>query len=516
MPYASVSPSLQLVTKSVSLRRSRALQLLDADGSGGGCDRGRRAAAMGRRAAATGRRVGATARRTGLRALLPPGSPDIFRPIRRPAPRLARLRTVPPLHRPTPGPVMPPPPSRRRVPCAVLLCTVWLLAGCGEAPPALEVGGVGFSESDLLGLSEAQQDALVLVTVVGLAVSESRELELGAPVLEYRRALRMGDRLREEVVLAAAGVTEAELEERYLAAPDHELVVRHLVILSERWRPDEHRTEARARAAHALARAREGQDFRRLAAEVSEEPGAQRREGLLQPGREGTWVPEFWEAAAALEEGELSPVVETEYGFHVLRLEERRVLPFRQARDRVVGEVARLLGGGEAWEAWLDERRAGIRVDPEAVAAFDPRDPVEGLRLGSWPEGELDAGATAWRLRGLPRSEWNAFVDGDASQREARVRELTHLALLEEEARERDLQLRPTTEGELERDWERSVSEWGAFLGFRPGMTPSAIRSAALDGLRATGQNARIARGELEERAPALEIWVPVRHAQRD
>jgi hypothetical protein len=266
-------------------------------------------------------------------------------------------------------------------PLLALLLLALLLGGCVQDEAVVSVGPVSFTESELLGLGEAQRYHLGLLAAVGLAVASGDEAVMGGPVLEYRRAGRLAERLREEVILEAAGVTEEELEARYLTDPDHELVVRHLVVLSERWRPEEERSRARGRAAAALARVEGGEPFEAVVGEVSEEPGAARREGLLQPGREGTWVREFWEAASALEEGERSPVVETEYGFHVLRLEERRLLPFEEARDRVVGEVARLLGGGAAWEAWLEERRAGVVLDPDAIAAFDPADPTEGVAL---------------------------------------------------------------------------------------------------------------------------------------
>jgi hypothetical protein len=398
----------------------------------------------------------------------------------------------------------------------LVLALPFTVQGCGEETISLQVGPVGFPESELLGLGIAQREQLALITVVGLAVAEGDELALGAPVLERRRALRMGDRLREEFLLEAAGVTEAELEERYLTDPDHELVVRHLVVLSERFRPDVERDKARTRASAALDRIEAGEPFESVASEVSEEPGAARREGLLQPGREGTWVSEFWGAAQALAEGEVSPVVETEYGFHVLRLEERRILPFEEARDRVVGEVARFLGGGEVWEAWLEERRGEVATDAEAIREFDPEDADAAPTLATWSGGSLDATTAGRRLRGLPQREWDDFLQGDGAARRDRIRELALLALQEQEAQARGLQLRPTTEVDLEREWERKVAEWGVFLGFRSGMTPTAVRDAALDGLRATGQNARIARGELREWAPALRAWVPIHGIEGD
>ena len=49
-----------------------------------------------------------------------------------------------------------------------------------------------------------------------------------------------------------------------------------------------------------------GADFAETAAQLSEEPGAEGRQGLLVPGRDGLWVPEFWAAALALEPGDIT------------------------------------------------------------------------------------------------------------------------------------------------------------------------------------------------------------------
>src|SRR5690606_21659726 len=175
----------------------------------------------------------------------------------------------------------------------------------------------------------------------GLAVADSSTLDLGRPVVD-----RWADDVRlqilgAELTLEASGVGDDVLESRYLTNPEWELTVRHILFFSERWQSEQHRAEARAKADRALVQLRQGADFAATAAALSEEPGAEGRAGLLTPGREGTWVPEFWAAALALDTGDVSPVTETQYGYHILRLEGREVVPFREARSRVVREVAR-------------------------------------------------------------------------------------------------------------------------------------------------------------------------------
>ena len=82
--------------------------------------------------------------------------------------------------------------------------------------------------------------------------------------------------------------------------------------------------ESRAKIEGLLKRARAGEDFAALAREFSTDPGSRESGGDLGWFGRGTMVKPFEDAAFALKAGEVSEVFESPFGFHIVKLEERR------------------------------------------------------------------------------------------------------------------------------------------------------------------------------------------------
>jgi peptidyl-prolyl cis-trans isomerase C len=82
--------------------------------------------------------------------------------------------------------------------------------------------------------------------------------------------------------------------------------------------------EKEEQAKAALDRVRKGEDFAKLAAELSTDPGSGKEGGDLGWFERGRMVPEFGEAAFKLEKGQVSDIVKTQFGFHIIKLEDKR------------------------------------------------------------------------------------------------------------------------------------------------------------------------------------------------
>ena len=135
--------------------------------------------------------------------------------------------------------------------------------------------------------------------------------------------------------------------------------------------------QKRTKAQGILDRAKAGEDFATLANEFSEDPGNKSPDGSMQGGiykdiPKGRMVAPFEDAALALEAGQISPdLVETDFGFHIIKL-ERKLSPSsnKDAKPAAGGPPAPAAPAGETYDARHILISTGVK-DPDNPAARD-------------------------------------------------------------------------------------------------------------------------------------------------
>jgi len=152
----------------------------------------------------------------------------------------------------------------------------------------------------------------------------SIKLELGKVIKDQFMAQKMQTKLT-----SSLKVTPAEVKESYALLSDAEIPtmptqveVAQIVIKPEI--TDEQKDNIREKLNNFRDRVYNGEDFKMLATLYSDDPGSAIKGGELGFVNRGDLVPEFERAAFRLKEGEISKVVESQFGYHIVQLIERR------------------------------------------------------------------------------------------------------------------------------------------------------------------------------------------------
>ncbi len=145
-----------------------------------------------------------------------------------------------------------------------------------------------------------------------------------------------------------------------------EIRTRHIMAAVPAGAPEEEDREKREKIEKVLAMAGKGEDFAELAREYSEGPSAPRG-GDLGFRPKGTVDPDYEEAAFALQPGEISDIVRTKFGYHIIKLEERRIRTIDDVRDNLKESL---------------EVSNRVRLQKEFMAGVDQRADVKYLGDG--------------------------------------------------------------------------------------------------------------------------------------
>ena len=259
--------------------------------------------------------------------------------------------------------------------------------GRAEDKPVATVNGKAITEADLvlaatdLGpelaqLPEASRRRLLLEFLIESQIySDAAETGKLASGPDYearigywrRRALR--DIYFEKNIKAA--VTEAEAkkfyDEQVKAIPaEDEIKASHILVKEE------------AQAKDIAAKLAKGGDFAALAKEFSLDPGSKDKGGDLDYFGKGQMVPEFEAAAFALEKGKISAPIKTNFGYHIIKLDDKRPRKppaFDAVKDRITNSLiqkkAQTVGGELRTAAKVEYLDATIKsaVEKEKAGA---------------------------------------------------------------------------------------------------------------------------------------------------
>ena len=246
---------------------------------------------------------------------------------------------------------------------ALGLLAVTLLAAPQATTPAraqaqpdkviAKVSGVEIRESDLAMAEEdmgqqaqqlegdAKRDALVGYLADVIIVSKAAEAKKVTEQKDFKsRMTFIRNKLAMEMLLVEEGkaaTTDAAMKKVYEEAvqkggAEEEVRARHILVPTE--------DEAKA----VLAEIKKGTDFAELAKQKSKDPGAAAEGGDLGYFGKSQMVPEFAEAAFKMKKGDVSDPIKTQFGWHIIKVEDKRTKPaptFENVKDQIETFVAR-------------------------------------------------------------------------------------------------------------------------------------------------------------------------------
>lgn len=186
---------------------------------------------------------------------------------------------------------------------------------------------------------------------------------------EFKRRLSY---VRERVLMqellakvAKEGVNDAKIKAFYdeqvkAIKPVEEVRARHILV------------EGEEDAKKIMARVKGGEDFGKIAKETSKDPGSGAEGGDLGYFTKDRMVPEFAEAAFAAKVGDVAGPVKSQFGWHVIKVEDRRTKPvpaLEQVKDRIAQGLA-----GKAQGEYVKTLREAAKVEKTEAPAAKPAD----------------------------------------------------------------------------------------------------------------------------------------------
>ncbi|AXK82044.1 peptidylprolyl isomerase [Pseudolabrys taiwanensis] len=226
---------------------------------------------------------------------------------------------------------------------ALLFASAGPLAAQDKDPLVAKVNGVEIHESDLAAVEEeagqlppmsadAKKDYLVTLLTDMILVSKEAEAKKLGDTPAFKAKLEFArKKLLMEQLLASAGneaMTDAAMKKVYDDAikqmgTEQEVHARHILIRAAAG-DDKASKEAEDKIKAIIVRLKKGEDFAKVAGETTEDPSGKSSGGDLGYFSKEQMVPEFAEVAFKLDKGQISDPVKTQFGWHVIKVEDKR------------------------------------------------------------------------------------------------------------------------------------------------------------------------------------------------
>jgi peptidyl-prolyl cis-trans isomerase C len=256
---------------------------------------------------------------------------------------------------------------------AALLAVLPATGAQAQSDPTIaKVNGVEIHESDLAMAEEdvgqnpqlqalsgdARRDYLVSYLADVILAAKAAEGKKVGDQKEFKSRLAfIRNKLLMETLLQQEGkaaLTDAAIKKVYEDAVksmgnEQEVRARHILVPSE--------DEAKA----VLAEVKKGTDFAELAKQKSKDPGAAAEGGDLGYFGKEQMVPEFAETAFKLDKGQVSDPVKTQFGWHIIKVEDKRSKPvpeFDKVKDQIETYVQR-----KAQADYIQKLQQGAKIE---------------------------------------------------------------------------------------------------------------------------------------------------------
>lgn len=216
---------------------------------------------------------------------------------------------------------------------------------------------------------------LILVSKAAEAKKIDEKPDFKAKLAFDRKKLLMTDLLDQ---VGKEAVTDAALHKVYDDAvkqmgQQEEVHARHILI---RAKPGDEKAseEAKKKIEAVIVRLKKGEDFAKVAKEVTEDPSGKANGGDLGYFTKDQMVPEFAKVAFAMKKGEISGPVKTQFGWHVIKVEDKRIKPpptFEEVKPQLVQYLER-----KAQADLVTKLRAGAKIE-KMYKTEDEKKPAE-------------------------------------------------------------------------------------------------------------------------------------------